>query len=58
MDISDGIIRGRIPGRVAILWDKRLDSCINIIRLEVDWRIAVLKTKWQGICYLECVHAV
>ncbi|XP_024116673.2 uncharacterized protein LOC112138347 [Oryzias melastigma] len=41
VDIEDGIIRGRIPGGVAILWDKRLDSYVNVIRLEVDWCIAI-----------------
>ena len=40
-DLSLGIVRGRIPGGVAILWNKRLDSMINVIRLGVDWCIAI-----------------
>ena len=40
-DLSLGIVRGRIAGGVAILWHKKLDSVINVIRLEVDWCIAV-----------------
>lgn len=40
-DLSMGIVRGRIAGGVAILWHKKLDSVITVIRLEVDWCIAV-----------------
>ena len=40
-DLSQGIIRGRIPGGVAILWHKRLDSVVNVVRLETDWCIGV-----------------
>ena len=40
-DLSMGIVRGRIPGGVAILWNKKLDSLINVIRLGVDWCIAI-----------------
>lgn len=40
-DLSMGIMRGRIAGGVAILWHKKLDSVIKVIRLEVDWCIAV-----------------
>ena len=40
-DLSLGIKRGRIPGVVAILWNKKLDSAINVIRLGVDWCIAI-----------------
>ena len=45
-ELSLGIVRGRIAGGVAILWHKKLDSVINVIRLEVDrcivdWCIAV-----------------
>lgn len=36
-----GIVRGRIPGGVAILWNKKLDSLINVVRLGVDWCIAI-----------------
>ena len=40
-DLTLGIVRGRIPGGVAILWHKKLDSVINVIRLDRDWCIAV-----------------
>ena len=36
-----GIVRGRIAGGVAIIWHKKLDTMINVIRLEADWCIAV-----------------
>lgn len=38
-DLSLGIKRGRISGGVAILWNKKLDSAINVIRFGVDWCI-------------------
>lgn len=44
-DLSLGIKRGRIPGGVAILWNKKLDSAINVIRLGVDWCIAIHLTQ-------------
>ena len=40
-DMSSRILRGRIPGGVAILWNKKLDPLISVIRLEVDWGIAI-----------------
>lgn len=40
-DLSWRIIRGRIPGGVAILWNKRLDLLVNVLRLDVDWCIGV-----------------
>ena len=40
-DLSMGIVKERIAGGVAILWHKKLDSVISVIRLEVDWCIAV-----------------
>lgn len=40
-DLSLGIKKGRIPGGVAILWNKKLDAAINVIRFGVDWCIAV-----------------
>lgn len=36
-----GIVRGRIAGGVAIMWHKKLDTIIKVIRLEADWCIAV-----------------
>lgn len=44
-DLSLGIKRGRIPGGVAILWNKKLDSVVNVIRLGVDWCIAIHLTQ-------------
>uniref|UniRef100_A0A8C6PWR0 Reverse transcriptase domain-containing protein n=1 Tax=Nothobranchius furzeri TaxID=105023 RepID=A0A8C6PWR0_NOTFU len=40
-DLSSGIIQGRIPGGVAILWHKDYDPFISVVRLNVDWCIAV-----------------
>jgi len=36
-----GIVRGRIPGGVVILWHKKFDSLISVVRLGVDWCIAI-----------------
>lgn len=41
VDTSEGIISGHIPGGVAILWHKCLDSCVNVIKHEVDWCTAL-----------------
>lgn len=35
------IVRGRIPGGVTILWNKKLDNLINVIRLDVNWCITI-----------------
>lgn len=40
-DLSAGIVRGRIPGGVATLWRKDCDPLISVIRLEVDWCVAI-----------------
>ena len=40
-DLCEKVIRGRIPGGVAILWNKKYDQLVNIIRLGVDWAIGV-----------------
>ena len=40
-DLTMGIVRGRIAGGVAILWHKKLDFVINIIRTQADRCIAV-----------------
>lgn len=39
-----GLIRGRIPGGVAILWNKKLDSLVNVVRIGVSWCIAIQLT--------------
>lgn len=40
-DLSMGIVRGRIPWGVVILWRKQLDPLINAIRVDADWCIAI-----------------
>lgn len=40
-DLSMGIIQGRIPGGVAIFWQKKYHLLISVIRLEVDFAIAI-----------------
>ena len=40
-DSSTRMVRGRIPGGVAILWRKKYDPKISIFILEVDWCIAI-----------------
>ena len=40
-DLSLGLVQGRIPGGVAILWHKKYDPLISVIRLGVDWCIAI-----------------
>jgi len=40
-DLSTKIVRGRISGGVAILWNKNYDSLISVVRLGVDWAIGI-----------------
>ena len=40
-DLSHGIVRGKIPGGVAILWHKKLDSVISVVRLESECCIGI-----------------
>ena len=40
-DMSEKIVRGRIPGGVAILWNKKYDQLVNVVRLDVDWAIGI-----------------
>ena len=52
-DLTMGIVRGRIPGGVAILWHKEMDSVIKVIRLQVEWCIAVqFKTNYKEFTVL------
>ena len=44
-DFGMGIVRGRISGGVAILWNKNLDSSINVVRLCANWCIAIQFTR-------------
>ena len=50
-DLSMGILRGRIPGGVAIFWHKKYDPLISVIRLEVDWAIAI-KLEHDGKAFI------
>ena len=43
-DLSTAVVRGRIPGGVAVLWDKKLDAVMKPIRLDVDWCIGLQYT--------------
>lgn len=36
-NLSLGTGKGSIPGSVEILWNKNLDSVVNVLRIGVDW---------------------
>lgn len=40
-DLSTRLIRGRIAGGVAILWNIKYDSMVKVVRLNVDWAIGL-----------------
>ncbi len=40
-DLNTRILRGRIPGGVAIFWRKKLDPLVTVMRLDVDWCIGI-----------------
>uniref|UniRef100_A0A3P9KQQ7 Reverse transcriptase domain-containing protein n=1 Tax=Oryzias latipes TaxID=8090 RepID=A0A3P9KQQ7_ORYLA len=40
-DLSTRIVRGRIPGGVAILWNVKYDAAVNVVRLNVDWAVGL-----------------
>ena len=40
-DLSAKVVRGRIPGGVATMWNKKYDQLVNVIRLGVDWAIGI-----------------
>ena len=40
-DLNSRILRGRIPGGVAILWHKKIDNFVSVIRFDVDWCIGI-----------------
>lgn len=44
-DLGMGIVRCRISGDVAVLWNKKLDSLINVVRLGADWCIVIQFTQ-------------
>ena len=39
-DLND-MIRGRIPGGVAILWHTKCEHLISELRLDVDWAVGI-----------------
>ncbi|KAL7381375.1 hypothetical protein ABVT39_004885, partial [Epinephelus coioides] len=46
-NLSLGLVQGRIPGSVAIMWHKKYDPLISVIRLRVDWCVAI-KVSYNG----------
>lgn len=40
-DLNTSIVRGRIPGGVAILWNVKYDPLVKVLRLNVDWAIGL-----------------
>ena len=40
-DLSTRLVRGRIAGGVAILWNIKYDSMVKVMRLNVDWAIGL-----------------
>ncbi len=40
-DLNTRILRGRIPGGVAIFWHKKIDPWVTVIRLDMDWCIGI-----------------
>jgi exonuclease III len=43
-DLSTAVLRGSIPGGVAVLWDKKRDAVTKPMRLDVDWCIGLQYT--------------
>lgn len=40
-DFNSKLIRGRIPGGVAVFWRKNYNSMVKVLRLGVDWAIGL-----------------
>ena len=40
-DLSTKIVQGRIPGGVAVFWNKKYDPFVNVFRLNVYWAIGL-----------------
>lgn len=40
-DLSTRIVRGRIAGGVAILWNSKYDPIVKVVRLDVNWAIGL-----------------
>lgn len=56
-DLSTGIVRGRILGGVATLWRKSYNPLITVIRLEVDWCLAVKVIHTMNVFIILNVYA-
>ena len=41
-DLKDKIVRGRIAGGVAILWNTKYEHIISELRLGVDWAVGIM----------------
>lgn len=50
-DLSTKIVRGRIAGGVAILWNIKYDSVVKVVRLYVDWAIG-LEFNYNGKMFI------
>lgn len=57
-DLSTGLVRGRISGGVAILWHKKYDPMISVIRLEVDWGIAIKVVHNDEVFFFVCFNCI
>ncbi len=40
-DLSTRVVLGRISHGVAMLWHKKYDQLVNVVRLDVDWAIGI-----------------
>ncbi len=40
-DLSTRVVHGRISHGVAMLWHKKYDQMVNVVRLDVDWAIGI-----------------
>ncbi|XP_058650707.1 uncharacterized protein LOC131551670 [Onychostoma macrolepis] len=62
-DLGMDLIKGRISGGVAIPWKKKLDSLVKVVRLDLNWCIAIQITYQDKKCIIlnvytpyECHH--
>ncbi|MGL5566765.1 MAG: endonuclease/exonuclease/phosphatase family protein, partial [Plesiomonas sp.] len=40
-DLNTKLVKGRIPGGVAVLWHKKYDNMVKVLRLGIDWAIGL-----------------
>ncbi len=57
MGIS-GLVSGRINGGVVILWNKKLDLLVNVVRVGVNWCIAIQFTFRDKGCVIPNVYTL